>query len=218
MKPKKIFLIRHGESVANNDRNIYHQLSNHKIPLSVNGMKQAQECGKQLRDKLVSKNIFFYLSPFLRTKQTFKNILDNLGDINYRFREEPRIREQDFGNPRDQFMDLTSDPDYMKCGPFFYRFPNGECGADVYDRVTSFFSTLNRDFLKKDYPENTVIITHGMLMRLFIMRWYHRTVEDFEKLINPPNCYITTMILTGNKFVLEEQFPGQTKQVTKIEK
>lgn len=208
-KPQRIFLIRHGESIGNIDRKHYNILPGHKIPLTEKDMKQAIECGKKLSKELVSKNVFFYLSPFLRTKQTFKRILSQLGDVKYKLREEPRIREQDFGNPRDQFIDFTQDPDYAKIGSFFYRFPNGECGADVYDRVSSFFYTLYRNFSKPDYPENVVIITHGMLMRLFLMRWYHWTVEEFEKLKNPPNCYICSMILKGEKYELEKKFPRQ---------
>lgn len=30
-------------------------------------------------------------------------------------------------------------------GRFFYRFPNGESGLDVYNRVSSFISTVFRD-------------------------------------------------------------------------
>jgi len=209
MKPQRIFLIRHGESIANLDRNHYNTLPGHKIPLTDEGINQANDCGKILLNKLVSNNIFFYLSPYLRTEQTFNNILSQLGKINYQLREEPRIREQDFGNPRDQFIDFTQDPNYIKMGSFFYRFPNGENGADVYDRISSFFYTLHRNFLKDNYPENVVIITHGMLMRLFLMRWYHWTVEEFEKLDNPKNCYICNMILDGEKYKLEEEFPNK---------
>ena len=212
MKPKRIFLIRHGESIANLDRNHYNSLPGHLIPLTDKGLKQAKECGKKLSRKVISKNVFFYLFLYLRTKQTFNNILSQLGRINYLGREKPRIREQDFGNPRDQFIDFTQDPDYRRMVPFFYRFPNGESGADVYDRISSFFYTLHRDFLKPDYPENVVIITHGMLMRLFLMRWYHWTVEEFEKLDNPPNCYICDMILVDDKYILEKPFPKKSKK------
>ena len=207
MKPQRIFLIRHGESSANIDRKLYNTQPGHKIPLTDEGLLQAQACGRILREKLVSRNLFFYVSPYLRTRQTFQGIISQLGDINIRIREEPRIREQDFGNPRDQFVDLSHDPDFIKCGSFFYRFPNGENGSDVYDRISSFFVTLHRNFLKQNYPENAVIITHGMLMRLFIMRWYHWTVDEFEKLENPPNCYICTMVLRGEKYYLEEDLP-----------
>lgn len=122
MKPQRIFLIRHGESLANIERSIYYKLPGFKIPLTDDWKKQAVECGKRLKEKLVSKNILFYLSPYLRTKQTFEEILSQLGNVQYKVREEPRIREQDFGKPRDQHVDYSLDPDYENCGAFFIGF------------------------------------------------------------------------------------------------
>lgn len=108
-----------------------------------------------------------------------------------RWREEPRIREQEWGH----FRDLA---DYDRTvvnrdayGTFYYRIPEGESGADVYDRVSDFFGTLHRDFGKPDFPENALIVTHGMTLRLFLMRWFHWTVEDFEQLANPGNCQLS---------------------------
>ena len=49
----------------------------------------------------------------------------------------------------------------------YFRIPDGESAADVYDRVSDFFNTLYRDFEKKDYPDNAIMITHGMGIRLF---------------------------------------------------
>ena len=42
---------------------------------------------------------------------------------------------------------------------------DGESGADVYDRVSVFFETLYRDFKKDNYPENTLLLTHGMTFK-----------------------------------------------------
>ena len=70
-------------------------------------------------------------------------------------------------------------------GTFYYRISEGESGADVYDRVSDFFGTLHRDFEKPDFPANALIVTHGMTLRLFLMRWFHWTVEEFEQLANP---------------------------------
>lgn len=49
---------------------------------------------------------------------------------------------------------------------------------------------MHRDFEKENFLENTVIVTHGMTIRLFVMRWFHLTVEQFEELANPKNCQI----------------------------
>ncbi|NQU29736.1 MAG: histidine phosphatase family protein, partial [Anaerolineae bacterium] len=76
---------------------------------------------------------------------------------------------------------------------FYFRIPDGESGADVFDRVSTFLETLHRDFRKPDFPENALIVTHGMTLRLFLMRWYHWTVEEFENIRNPKNCQIIVM-------------------------
>ena len=38
-----------------------------------------------------------------------------------------------------------------------------------------------------------LIVTHGMTLRLFLMRWFHWSVEEFEALRNPGNCQIVVM-------------------------
>ena len=58
-------------------------------------------------------------------------------------------------------------------GSFFYRFPRGESGADVYARLDNFVASLVRNFrsgttIKAD---NYVIVTHGLTMRLFLTRY-----------------------------------------------
>ena len=89
-------------------------------------------------------------------------------------------------------------------GTFYYRIPDGESAADVFDRVSDFFGTLNRDFRKDNFPQNAIIVTHGMSIRLFLMKWFHWTVEEFELLANPSNCQI--LVLEKNdsgKFILK---------------
>jgi broad specificity phosphatase PhoE len=66
--------------------------------------------------------------------------------------------------------------------------------------VSDFFGTLHREFEEPHYPQNTVIVTHGMAIRLFLMRWYHWTVEEFELLANPSICEL---------FVMEKQNNGK---------
>lgn len=52
-------------------------------------------------------------------------------------REECRIREQDFGNFQVEERMRAVKETRLKFGRFFYRFPEGESAADVYDRVSS---------------------------------------------------------------------------------
>ena len=66
---------------------------------------------------------------------------------------------------------------------------------DVYSRVSSFIGTLFREFGKLDDVENSnvIIITHGLTLRLFLMRWFQYSVEEFESSRNPDNCRIVVM-------------------------
>lgn len=104
-------------------------------------------------------------------------------------REEPQLREQDFGNFQDLKQKQLEKRERQNFGRFFYRFPNGESGADVYDRITIFEDHMVRDIDAGRFCENTnmVLCTHGLTLRLFLMRWFHWTVAEYEQIANPAN-------------------------------
>ena len=67
--------------------------------------------------------------------ETFDGIKSVLGPDNVRgVQEEVQLREQDFGNFQNAEGKHTEKAERLRFGRFFYRFPNGESGADVYDR------------------------------------------------------------------------------------
>ena len=49
MKPKRIILIRHGESEANVDRYLFGQVPDYTIELTQKGREQALEAGRKLK-------------------------------------------------------------------------------------------------------------------------------------------------------------------------
>ena len=72
---------------------------------------------------------------------------------------------------------------------FFYRFSSGESGADVYDRVSSFMESLFRLFHREsDKDFNLIIVSHGLTIRVILMRWFRWTVQEFETMVNPRNA------------------------------
>ncbi len=200
MKPKNIFLIRHGQSEGNVDYNYYSHKQDYTLLLTELGKQQAIEAGKNLLNLIDEKSkSFFYVSPLWRTRMTFEGILEGLNfKRDYNWREEPRIREQEWGHLRDKEECDRVDKERNDFGSFYYRIPDGESCADVYDRMSDFFNTLHRDFQKEDFPENCIIITHGTSIRCFLMRWFHWTVEEFESVCNPKNCEIFQMKLNEN--------------------
>lgn len=92
-------------------------------------------------------------------------------------------------------------------GHFFYRIPNGESAADAYDRISGFNESLWRQFGEEEFASVCVLVTHGLMTRVFLMKWYHFSVEYFEDLRNMNHCEFVVMKLDeGNgKYELKNQ-------------
>ena len=140
---------------------------------------------------------------------------------------EPRLREQDFGNFQnaDQMQKIFRER--QKFGRFYFRFPNGEAGTDVYDRVCDFWGTFYRymdgDNRSKDNPffadkpvENVVIVAHGLLMRIFCMVYFKWTVQEFEQVWNPSNCemWVLERQDVGGRYELKGRWSSTKKYGT----
>ena len=199
MKPKNIFLVRHGQSEGNVNYEFYNQKPDYTLQLTELGKEQALEAGKNLIEKIgFDKKVMFYISPLWRTRQTFEGIYKSFNPSMVTYREDPRIREQEWGHLRNPAECDRVEKEREEFGTFYYRIPDGESCADVYDRASDFFNTLHRDFEKTEFPENCVIVTHGTSIRCILMRWFHLTVEEFEESANPKNCEIFQMQLQDN--------------------
>lgn len=117
------------------------------------------------------------------------------------------MREQDFGN----FQPCSAEMERMwqeraDYGHFFYRIPNGESAADAYDRISGFNESLWRQFGEDDFASVCVLVTHGLMSRVFLTKWYHFTVEYFEDLRNVNHCEFLIMRKQENgKYLLENQ-------------
>lgn len=86
---------------------------------------------------------------------------------------------------------LVQDPDAMpsimrerrEIGAFYYRFPDGESGADVYDRVDNFVEHLHRLFRKSS-------ATRGSNRRAHVVSRsdrHGRTRHDFDCHMTQPS-------------------------------
>lgn len=208
-RPKRIVLLRHGESTGNVDPEIYERVPDHALDLTERGRAQCAEAGKRLRELFGPEHVTAFVSPYRRTRETFR--LLGLDPADTRVKEEPRLREQDWGNIQD-LTDITRQRAARDAyGHFYYRFAHGESGADVYDRVSGFLETMHRDFVRhaaRYGPDrNILLVTHGLTMRLFCMRWFHWSVEEFECLSNPGNAE-TRILLRGpdGRYTLDRPF------------
>ncbi|PWA59995.1 Histidine phosphatase superfamily, clade-1 [Artemisia annua] len=211
--PKRIILVRHGESEGNLDNSTYTTIPDHQITLTPQGISQARHAGTQIQ-RVVSNEkdkdnwrVYFCWNMTRSSLREIAKAFPRKSVIGVR--EECRIREQDFGNFQvtERMKDIKESR--QKFGRFFYRFPEGESAADVYDRVSTFLESLWRDIDMNRFNHdpskdlNLIIVSHGLASRVFLMKWFKWTVEQFEYLHNFSNCEYRVMQLgVGGEYSL----------------
>ena len=143
-RPERIVLIRHGQSEGNTDRVAYSKTPDSQIALTDRGWAQASVAGLQLRELVGDESVRFFYSPYTRARQTMLAMLQAFEGRPVEISQEPRLREQDFGNFQNPEAMGKIFAERQKFGRFYYRFPNGEAGTDVFDRMASFITYLFR--------------------------------------------------------------------------
>lgn len=140
----RIFLVRHGESLANLDKNIHSSYPDHAIPLSDKGKEQAKIAGLSLSSYLMdidgndantslfdkikkvfkntdnkSNNIRIWSSPYKRTRETAYYLLKGL-EINVSFMRKYNISFRENNRLCEQqfgLFDGIDDHDYVNKFP-----------------------------------------------------------------------------------------------------
>lgn len=102
-RPRRIILVRHGQSEGNVDECVYTRVADPKIRLTQLGILEAEECGRKIREMIEKDGaedwkVYFYVSPYKRSIETLRNLAKAFEKSRIAgVREEPRLREQDFG-------------------------------------------------------------------------------------------------------------------------
>ncbi len=197
-----VFLIRHGESIANVGGNYVERIPDHLISLSDKGKQQAHDAGIWLANYCATNGVCLdhariWRSPYLRTRQTSEefNKFLNITDI----KEDITISEQQFG-----LFDCITDEERKKLfpleyeeyqrqrqnqGKFYARLPLGESPFDVAIRVYQFIENVQRDY-EKNGIDTIFVFTHGTALRSILLRWFNYTPEWYHDERNPKNCWI----------------------------
>ena len=198
----KIFLIRHGESIANTGENELIRKPDNNVYLTNKGVEQAKKSATFLKNFILENNIDMsharaWISPYDRTRQTFETFNKEINFVDCR--EDIHLVEQQFGLfdsvPDEKWADLyPNEAAYYQHlidhkGKFWARLPLGESPFDVAIRVKSFFGTIQRD-LEKHGVDTLFIFTHGVTLRVFLMQYMHYSVEWYQEEKNPKNCWV----------------------------
>jgi broad specificity phosphatase PhoE len=192
-----IKLVRHGESDANIGKLKPAEVGDHTIGLTDRGKSQAFLAGERLGADFL-RGALAYCSPFRRARETLAGLLEGAGIPRNELRvyEDPRLREVDQG-----YADWGEQQTLRKLhGWFYYRFNGGESPADCYDRTSGFIDSLMRQAERK-HAQGALVVTHGLTIRCFVMRFLHLTVEQFDEMASPDNCDIITL---GPRDVIEQ--------------
>ena len=184
-----IKLVRHGESMVNTGEVQVAEVGDHTVALTAFGRNQAREAGQRIGSAFL-EGALVYSSPFQRARETMAGILAGAqmkaGAV--RVFEDPRLREVDHG-----YVDVEGQEQMRRThGWFYYRFNGGESPADCYDRTSAFLESLMRQAVRKR-ARRVVVVTHGLTIRCFVMRFLHLKVEDFNRMANVANGAVVTL-------------------------
>ena len=147
---RQLLLLRHGRTKAN-EEHLY--CGSTDWPLSEEGRK----CLMQKRGVYGTDWESFYTSGLIRTKET----LEILFGEQRAAKEEPDLREMDFGAFEGKFYEMLKDDpayqDWISGDNERNTCPGGESGEQMKERV---LSALDR-ILHRDPAKRIVIVTHG---------------------------------------------------------
>jgi broad specificity phosphatase PhoE len=195
----RVILLRHGECLGNVDKSAYTRIPDHSLPLTARGEEQAASAGPRIKELVGGARLGVFVSPYRRTLRTLELLgLDPMWTV-----QEPRLREQDWGNLQDVDEQRRQEEERNYFGHFYYRLSHGESGADVDDRLAAFLIELR---IAPPDAEALLFVTHGLAMRLLARRALRWSVALFEALSNPECCEDRVLTLDGRRWSIDRPF------------
>ena len=193
---QNLYLVRHGQSQANVDEEIYKSIPDHRIALTDKGQTQATFAGKELNYTLQGSTRIVH-SPWLRAKQTAVLIKEQL--IFHKTTvlvEDPLIYEHSILH---SYEDMKNKEDYYShekysFGSFWYKSGTSESLADVYARARIFVNDLKAGRYQGD---NLIIVSHGLFILMVRGVLHNLSVQEILDLYLPNNCQILHEIISN---------------------
>lgn len=193
----KIKLMRHGLSGANTGEEDLTKIPDHKIRVVEAGIPALRKSGKKVGARYLRKAAV-YLSPYNRTRQSLREALVGAGllenatdELPFEVIEDPRLREIEHGYEGQLGIDEQKALRDLHAY-FWYRLRGGESPADGYDRISDFLGSFWRHAKRRKFKK-VFIVSHGLTIRVFVMRFFHLTVEEFDLMRSPENADVITI-------------------------
>lgn len=207
---KKLFIMRHAESLEDIDKTAYERISDEDMPLTDFGKEQANQFGIEFASQInTCKNLRIFLSPSKRVLQTVQIIVSTLPEkVKWSLFTENLIVKQDWGNVT-IFNRAQIEKERYSVGVLRYNFPEGESGVEMLFRFGLFVKKLTGE-LAKDTVENVLVVTHGFELRVLLKSLLGWTEEYFETLAHPYHCEMKRVLYNNGSFILLDEMRGHT--------
>jgi len=191
MKPKNIFIARHGETDYNKNKLLQGRGIN--APLNSNGLKQAEMLG----DYLSSYPLDCIISSSLQ--RSFQTAEYLAGRLKVEIQRKEELDEMDFGNFEGLFYsevnhELLFFQNEWAEGKTDLKLPEGESPLDVYKRVSACMESIIWNNRHTYYA----FILHGRLIRIILSEWLGHGLKNMQK-INHSNGSVNKLIMRGEK-------------------
>lgn len=205
--PRRLWVVRHGQSAGNVARDAAHDARQDRIaltsrdvdvPLSDLGRDQSRSLGRWFAARpLPERPDALVVSPYCRAIETGSLIRDCGGvarDVPLCIDE--RLREKEFGI-LDGFTRLGIANHYPEqatfrhlLGKFYHRPPGGESWCDVILRLRSMLDTISLHYAER----NLMIVAHQVVvlcMRYILENLDERQILEIDRLGDVANCSVT---------------------------
>lgn len=166
MKTINLICIRHGQSEANIDIDLYYTKPDHKIELTAVGSGQAIQLYNELEKLYPSSNKNKIIcSPWIRAKQTAQKLkeLSSFSVI-----EDPLIHEMLVMNSFDE-MNTNKDFNCTKridFSQYWHKTGSSESYIDAYNRARTLLQDLILNRYNLNDGDNLFIVSHGIFLSM----------------------------------------------------
>ncbi len=201
---KRLFLVRHGTSEGNVNKQVYFEKLDCDVELTGKGKADAI-CAADRIHELMSLyenedlDYSLFHSTYKRATQTANILFDRLHDsgdhVIKRVHPTPLCREREWGSLRDIIESNLKSEEHFN---FYYTPLGGESFADVYQRAAIFHQQV-----LASGRDNNIVVAHGEFNKVYLMHLLGWDTEEFETYANPHNGEVW-MVEDG---VLSKQTP-----------
>ncbi|ALP36163.1 hypothetical protein ASL14_08275 [Paenibacillus sp. IHB B 3084] len=180
MKPKQIYVVRHGLAKGNLPDD----------PLTEEGCLEAKQVAAFLRQRLAGRELQIISSPYMRAIQTAEEIANVL---NKDFRQESGLKERNLGDIGALHKEELSNELKKQFDDITLFFPNGESNYDVIERIKPVLHNINSNLINQPI----ILVTHRLTMTLLLQQ-YNKNIgyKEFNE-ITHPDVYLVDIIYDG---------------------